>query len=282
MSPELVVDIQRRQPRCALIWCTPSFILVPLSPYTLNFAIYRTMSSKHKLCFECFSRSRINPSGRANCNGRTPCKWCSNKKLSCLYDYIVPAAEHPYLETHLRTPTPTCVPGIPPPTTSKANNPLNTVHTGPRFSETKLFVSRYSNGTVNMHFDPNPENLGTVDPEDLGVGDLDPDDLPAENYEILLNAYKRKRVLELTVVKDFPHPAKRIRGGAENDGLAAEINAPHNGHTPPPAPAPAPPAPAVNIGAQFPAPNIGVQAQLDHMNATTLMCLELMAEMRRD
>ncbi|CAE6506688.1 unnamed protein product, partial [Rhizoctonia solani] len=172
-------------------------------------------------CLECFKRSRTNSSGRSRCSGGNPCKWCKNNRIVCTYDYQP--------EDSLGSPT--AVPSLPP-TPVVAQQASNIQHPAPA-EDKRMFVLQHSNGSVSVRFVPDPENIGTVDPDELGEGNIDPYTLPSENYNILVNAFKRKR-LDQVKPANFTLPvAKRIRGGLDQ---ALDEGEGDQGPPPPPPP----------------------------------------------
>ncbi|CAE6425255.1 unnamed protein product [Rhizoctonia solani] len=236
-----------------------------------------------KPCLECFNRSRTNPSGRSRCSGGNPCKWCKNNKAVCSYEYQAHDASST-TEVALTAETTTATaPKLsiaePVSGSSSNNNPSNNPPIHP-----EMFVFQLDDGSVKVGFKPDPHNLGIVDPDILGEGDIDPYTLPIENYNILVNAVKRKYTeLPASHIDQFTS-AKRLRGGVDH---AIPMNAEGHGPgeagadlpQPPPPPPPQPPQ-AQDPAAQNPDENTRLlQTLIASSNAATLALTQVL---RRD
>ncbi|KAG8726633.1 hypothetical protein FRC11_014774, partial [Ceratobasidium sp. 423] len=232
-------------------------------------------------CLECFNRSHINPSGRSHCNGGNLCKWCKNNKAVCSYEYQA--------QDSCSTPEVSCTTAasvaiapklpIPEPVTrpSTDKNP-----SGSSLAQPQMFVIQHDDGSVKVGFRPDLENIGMVNPDDLGEGDMDPYVLPAENYNILVNAVKWKHVEQSSAHNDLATRAKCLRGGADH-ALALNPDGPDPGeggaNPPPPLPPPPPPLPpqAQDPAAQIPVENAGLlQALITSSNTATLALMQVL------
>ncbi|CAE6434155.1 unnamed protein product [Rhizoctonia solani] len=158
--------------------------------------------SAPKPCTACAARALTNPSGKAKCNGKSPCTWCKNRKISCSYE----ESEHST-----------------PPSTVPTKTPESTTS----HRETTMTLTDKLDGSRTVRFSPDPENLGEVDATDASDFCL-PGEPPIESYLILVGERKRKHADSLTR-HDFEtaplSTAKRIRGGVEGD-FDGDDNAP--------------------------------------------------------
>ncbi|KAG8701753.1 hypothetical protein FRC11_011935 [Ceratobasidium sp. 423] len=169
--------------------------------------------SAPKPCNTCSRRALTNPSGKAKCNGKSPCSWCKNKKLVCTYSSGLPI--------------------VPP----SNNAPKTTDSTCPD-DDTTMILTDKADGSRTIRFSPDPHNLGEVDA--VAASDFClPGDPPIDSYMALVGERKRKRIEDLIryeVEAPTLSSAKRIRGGIGNNG--------EDGHQaqqvlPPPPPPPA-------------------------------------------
>ncbi|KAG8687057.1 hypothetical protein FRC11_007873 [Ceratobasidium sp. 423] len=143
-------------------------------------------------------------------------------------------------------------------------------------AQPKMFIIQHDDGSVKVGFRPDPENIGMVDPDNLGEGNIDPYILPAENYNILVNAVKWKHVEQSSAHSDLATRAKHLRRGVDH-ALALNPDGPgpgEGGANPPPPP---PPPQAQDPAAQIPVENAGLlEALITSSNAATLVLMQVL------
>jgi hypothetical protein len=173
-------------------------------------------------CNVCIEQAASNRSGKAKCDGKSPCSWCKKRGIDCTY---VAEGNIENLED------------------GKPGESLPDAHLGLAAKDTTMTIVDKADGSRILRFDPDLENIGDIDAT-LASDFCLPEELPIDNYVALTTELKRKRVETLTrfeCQRSPTHLAKRIRGGQDIDGDGGpDINNGVNAPGPPPVPPPQP------------------------------------------